>query len=138
MAMIQLNIAPTPLSVQGYAGDAVKQMHKVYGFDLDYSVESLRFVDQVLQEWRAGGAPIEAVTKSLYALGSYAGETLRRRIPAHWIEPPEEQTGELNSLFVFIELADGREWRPIAIAFNALMSGAEFSLHKSATALLAG
>ena len=49
-------------------------MQKVYGIEMDYSLDSLTLVDRVLREWRDGGAPVEAVTKSLYALGSYAAK----------------------------------------------------------------
>ena len=87
---IRLDIAPDPSTVKGYAEDAVRTMQKVYGIQMDHSLDSLAHVDRVLREWRDGGAPLEAVTKSLYALGSYAGEVLVRHAHGRWLEPPKE------------------------------------------------
>ena len=39
--IIPLNIAPDTTTVVGYADDAVRNMEKIYGFHLDYSVASL-------------------------------------------------------------------------------------------------
>jgi hypothetical protein len=46
------------------------------------------------------------------------------------------QYGNMDDLFLFVTLADGREWRPIAIAVHALVDGPEFSLEKSAREML--
>jgi len=133
---IPLDIAPGTETVQDYAQDAVRNMQKVYGIQMDQSVDSLAHVDRVLREWREGGAPLEAVTKSLYALGSYAGEVLRVHAHGHWVEPPVEQYGQMDSLFLILKLPDGREWRPIALAFQALMGEPADTLEASARALL--
>ncbi|MDB4893040.1 MAG: hypothetical protein JWL61_4895 [Gemmatimonadetes bacterium] len=134
---IRLDIAPDLASACGYAGDAVRNMEKIYGVRLNYSLASLAQVDRTLGEWREGGATLEAVTKSLYAFGSYAGEVLLRYARGRWTEPKEEQYGNIDDLFLFVTLHDGREWRPIAIAVHALLDGPEFSLDKSARELLA-
>lgn len=136
MPKMRMDIAPDMRSVLGYAGDAVRNMVSVYGIPLDYSLASLTHVDGALREWRDGGAPLEAVTKSLYAFGSYAGEVLLRQAPGRWTEPKEEQYGNMDDLFLFVTLKDGREWRPIAIVVHALIDGPEFSLDKSARELL--
>lgn len=134
--IIPLNIAPDTTTAAGYADDAVRNMEKIYGFHLDYSVASLARVDRALREWREGGATLEAVMKSLYAFGSYAGEALLQETRGQWTEPKDEQYGNMDDLFLFVTLADGREWRPIAIAIHALVDGPEFSLEKSARELL--
>ena len=133
---IRLDIAPAPSTVKGYAEDAVRQMQSVYGIEMDGSLDSLAHVDRVLREWREGGATVEVVTKSLYALGSYAGEVLREPAHGRWIVPPHEQHGQLDSLFLYLRLPGGREWRPIAMAFYALMGEPEQTLEASARALL--
>lgn len=134
---INLDIAPARTTVRGYAEDAVLNMRRVYGITLDYSLTSLSQLDRILSEWREGGATVGAVTKSLYAFGSYAGEALREQEPGRWVAPPESAHGDLDSLFLFVRLMDGREWRPIAIAFQALLEGPQHSLAQSAERLLA-
>jgi len=134
--IIRLDIAPTPATVREYAQSAVGSMQDVYGIRMNFSVDSLAHVDRVLREWREGGAPIEAVTKSLYALGSYAGEVIRQRHGGRWVVPPVAQHGEVDSLFLFLKLADGREWRPIALAVQALTDEPQQTLEESARLLL--
>ena len=134
---IRLDIAPGPDTVKDYAQDAVRTMQKVYGIQLDHSLESLAHIDRVLREWRDGGAPLEAVTKSLYALGSYAGEVLREAAHGRWLEPPKEQFGELDGLFLYVRLPGNRDWRPIALAFYNLINEPETTFEASARAVLA-
>jgi hypothetical protein len=134
---IRLDIAPTPSTVLGYAQDAIRSMQKVYGIDMDYSPDSLAYVDRALREWRDGGATVEQVTKSLYALGSYAGEVVRELGHGRWMTPPEKQFGELDGLFLYVRLPGNREWRPIALAFYNLLNEPETTLEASARAVLA-
>ncbi len=134
---IRLDIAPDQSTVKGYAEDAVRTMQKVYGIQMDHSLDSLAHVDRVLREWREGGAPLEAVTKSLYALGSYAGEVLVRHAHGSWLEPPVESYGQIDGLFLYVRLPGNREWRPIALAVNNLINEPETTLEASARAVLA-
>jgi len=136
---IRLDVAPDLSNVGEYAASAVDGMQTVYGIQMDYSVASLAHVDRALQEWRDGGAQLDTVAQSLYAFGSYAGEVMRRRLKrGDWTVPPKESYGNVDTLFMFITLPDGREWRPIAIAVQALIDGPELSLERSARELLAG
>jgi len=133
---LRLDIAPAIETVRDYADDAVRNMQRVYGVGLDYSVDSLLHVDRVLAEWRDAGAPADAVTKSLYAFGSYAGEVLRQQEPGRWTEPPHAPHGDLDSLFLFVRLLDGREWAPIARTVAVFGDADAMPLHASLKALL--
>jgi len=135
--LIRLDIAPSSSTVKDYAGDAVRTMQKVYGIHMDGSLDSLAHVDKVLREWREGGALLEQVTKSLYALGSYAGEVLREQAHGRWMTPPVAQHGEIESLFLYVRLPGNREWRPIARAFDIFINGTEETLEASARTVLA-
>lgn len=135
---LRLDIAPAAETARDYAEDAVRNMLKMYGVRLDYTVDSLRHVDRVLAEWRDGGAPLEAINKSLYAFGSYAGEVLREQEPGRWIAPPEAQHGSLDTLFLFVRLFDGREWPAIARTVDSFLDPEAATLHASLSALLAG
>jgi hypothetical protein len=134
---IRLDIAPTSSTVKDYAQDAVRTMQKVYGIQMDHSLDSLAHVDRVLREWREGGATVEQVTKSLYALGSYAGEVLREPAHGRWFAPPVAPYGELDSLFLYVRLPGNREWRPIALAFYNFLNEPETTLEASARTVLA-
>lgn len=134
---MRLDIAPGVSTVKDYAQDAVRTMQKVYGIQLDHSLASLAHIDRVLREWRDGGAPLEAVTKSLYALGSYAGEVVRETAHGRWLEPPKESYGELDGLFLYVRLPGNREYRPIALAVFNLINEPQTTLEASARAVLA-
>ncbi|GAB1596488.1 hypothetical protein [Lysobacter claricitrinus] len=134
---LRLDIAPAPETVRDYAEDAVRNMQAMYGVRLDYSVASLAHVDRVLAEWRDGGAPVEAINKSLYAFGSYAGEVLREQEPGRWVEPPRADHGNLDTLFLFVRLFDGREWPAIARTVDSFVDPEAPGLHASLTTLLA-
>jgi len=134
--LIRLDIAPAVETAQGYSEDAVRNMQRMYGAVMDYSVDSLVAIDRVLSDWRKKGATADVAAKSLYAFGCYAGEVLQRQRPGHWQEPPREAHGDLESLFLYVRLHDGREWRPIAIAFLQMMEGPQYSLHASLNRLV--
>jgi hypothetical protein len=135
---MRLDIAPWHTTVAGYAQDTVRNMARVYKIDMDWSIDSLVHVDRALAEWHAKGAPLDAVNKSLYAMGSYAGEVMLRHARGRWIDPPgqDDKTGAIDDAFLVVELEGGRRWAPIALCVNALLSGPDHSLLRTARALL--
>lgn len=135
---MRLDIAPWHTTVAGYAQDTVRNMARVYKIDMDWSIDSLVHIDRALAEWHAKGAPLDAINKSLYAMGSYAGEVMLRHARGRWIDPPgqDDKAGAIDDAFLVLELADGRRWAPIAICVNALLDGPDHSLLRTARALL--
>ena len=135
---MRLDIAPAPTTVAAYAQDTVRNMARVYKIELDWSIDSLAHVDRALAEWHAKGAPLDAVNKSLYAMGSYAGEVMLRHARGRWAAAPGRQdpSGDIDDAFLVVELEGGRRWAPIALCVHALLSGPEHSLLRTARALL--
>ena len=136
---LRLDIAPARSTVADYANDTVRNMARVYKVRMDWSIESLVHIDRALAEWHAGGATLEAINKSLYSMGSYAGEVMLRHARGRWIDAPGRNAGHgsLDDAFLVVELEDGRRWAPIALCVHALGGGPEHSLLRSARALLA-
>ena len=134
---IPWDIAPGPDTVREYAEDAVRNMLHMYKIQLDYSPQSLRYVDAVLRAWKSGGASLEQITKSLYAFGSYAGEVVLRAAPGRWVEPSETKAGgSLEELpFFAVRLDEGSIWKPINLAF-VVMTEEGHGFLKSAQDLL--
>ena len=135
---MRLDIAPGHATVAGYAQDTVRNMARVYKIDMDWSVDSLVHIDRALAEWHAKGAPLDAVNKSLYAMGSYAGEVMLRHARGRWIDAPGhgDRSGAIDDAFLVVELEGGARWAPIALCVNALLSGPDHSLLRTARALL--
>ena len=132
----RIDMAPAIATVRRYADDAIRHMRDAHGISLTHSLDSLAHLDNLLATWREGGATVDAVSPSLYAFGSYAGEVLREQEPGRWTEPPNAGHGEWDDRFLYVRLLDGREWRPIGLAFLALMEGPQPSLLQSAKRLL--
>ena len=135
---LRLSIAPRHETVADYAGDTVRIMASAYKITMDWSIDSLLHIDRMLAAWHKAGAPLEKVNKSMYALGSYAGEVMLRHARGRWIDPSndDEQVEAMSDIFLCIELEDGRRWAPIALCIQSLTEGAEHSLLRSARALL--
>jgi hypothetical protein len=132
-----IDMAPAIQTVRRHADDAIRHMRDVYGVSLTHSLESLAHVDRLLATWREEGIDADVAAPSLFAFGSYAGEVLREQEPGRWTQPPEDDREAQGGEFLFVRLLDGREWRPISIAFLALQEGPHHSLLASATRLLA-
>jgi len=124
---------PSRATVLACANEAIRDMARVYKIKLDGSLDSLAHLDSVIAEWHAAGVSPEAVGRPLYALGSYAGEVVRRQLRGRWLDAPAADAEG----FVLVELEDGRRWSPISLCVDAVRSGARHSLLRSARELLA-
>jgi hypothetical protein len=135
---LRLDIAPSRATVADYAKDAMRDMARVYRVQMDGSIDSLVHVDRAIAELHAAGASLESVNKSLYAMGSYAGAVMLRHARGRWVDaarPGSSRDGRPDP-FLAIELQDGQRWSPIAICVEALVSGPDHSLLRTARALL--
>jgi hypothetical protein len=94
---------------------------------LDYSVESLRVVDFVVDGLRKSGRDRTAVGHELFGLGVYAGEVLVRRAGAAWVEFDEGQR-ELFGQPVGVRMPDGRVWNPLGKVVKRFEAGERESL----------
>lgn len=104
---IATHLAPDHASVKGYASDAIKNFRKLEKAELDYSLDSLRQIDALLLDWKRQGAPVSQINKSLFAMGSYAGETLLRLKARRWQAASEETDSQRR--FLYLRFDDGRE-----------------------------
>jgi hypothetical protein len=135
---LRLDIAPTRSTVTEYAKDAMRDMARVYRVQMDGSIDSLVHIDRAIAELHASGATLESLNKQLYAMGSYAGAVMLRHARGRWVDAanPGASRGDRAELFLAVELPGGQRWSPIAICIDALLSGPEHSLLRTARALL--
>jgi hypothetical protein len=134
MSGIPLHFQPSLDTVQAYAEDAVRLVRQHYNFDIsNYQPSRLELVDFILAEWKAGGASVNQVGKSMYVFGSYAGEVLRKMEPGQWFKPEETDDPEnfLNYPFLAVKLPDGRIWKPINLAFQFMIDKESANFRKS-------
>lgn len=118
-----MHLAPDHASVKGYASDAIKNFRKLEKAELDYSLDSLRQIDALLLDWKRQGAPVSQINKSLFAMGSYAGETLLRLKAGRWQAASEDTDSQRR--FLYLRFDDGREWHPIYQVFAMMLAPPE-------------
>ncbi len=123
---IAMHLAPDHASVRGYADDAVKNFRKIENIELDYSLDSLKQIDDLLLDWKQRGAPLSQINKSLFAMGSYAGETLLKIKGGSWqAASTQRDDDDAQRRFLYLRLNDGTEWFPIYQVFALMMAPAE-------------
>jgi len=94
------------------AGEFVQKAAARGRLRLDYSVDSLRLVDFIIEGVRKGTSERARVQPVLYGLGVYVGEVLVRRAGAEWVEFDAAQR-ELFGQSVGVRMPDGRVWNPL-------------------------
>lgn len=123
---IAMHRAPDYATVKDYANDAVNNFKEHENIALDYSIASLKYIDEVLLDWKNQGAPVSQINKSLFAMASYAGETVLRHLPGRWQAQPEVST-RMQQAFMWIQFENGVIWRPIYQVFALMLAPAALS-----------
>lgn len=74
--------------MRGHAADAIASVHVF--IELDFSVDSLRVTEQLLELGRNGIEQSDTALRTLATIwGAYVGEVLRRRWGGEWLFPEE-------------------------------------------------
>ncbi len=112
---LQLQFPLTPEHAADHAQLCVDGAKKIDGIDLDFSAESLEYVDTVIESWRTEEADLAQVATVLFTIGCYVGEVFVRHADAKWVVPenPEEETFPL-----LLEMPDGSYCRAIDHVFK--------------------
>ena len=121
-----------PQNAARFAARIVLTTRELDGIDLDYSVGSLKLVDEILEasSRHEGVTPLK-IAATLFGYGCYVGEVIVRNNPgAHWSSlPDDERESSLNSgLVVMMPL--GTQVNPIGKAEKRLLNGEGDSLQE--------
>ena len=114
-----------PANAARFAARIVKTTRELDQIELDYSIESLKLVDEILEASRSfeGVTPLK-IAATLFGYGCYVGEVIIRNNPgAHWTTLTEDETeSSLNSGLVVI-MPQGTQVNPIGKAEKRLLNG---------------
>ncbi len=128
-------------TIEAYAADAVEAARADFQTDLDYSIESLQRLDEILgilyqvthHERHSGAEPerLEQMTEMFTKMwGSYLGEVLRRKWGGQWSIPSDGPYEGMAALTI------GRlVTSPMARTYKRIMSGEAESVLGYADAL---
>tara|TARA_R110000850_G_scaffold274404_2_gene411856 strand:+ start:354 stop:920 length:567 start_codon:yes stop_codon:yes gene_type:complete len=127
---LNLQHPPEPAYAEKHAEIAINVVKNVENIELDYSPESLKVIDRIIQGFHEEGLTEEQMAETIFTFGCYAGEVFVRNRNAKWVTPEDVMPPNVANLFRFmvIQLPDGKVWNPIDKAFKELENGAEDSL----------
>jgi hypothetical protein len=95
---------------------------------LDFSVESLADVDELMVAWHDAGATGESMATSVYLFGCYLGEVIIRRHGGSWLETAGTTYEQKSRFPVLLELPSGSICNPLGKASKLLDNGPEDGL----------
>ncbi len=89
---------------------------------LDFSVESLGWVDAALFEFYKDGVPVNQVAETLFRFGAYIGEVFIHNNPgARWVSAPE--SGPFAGAWPLVSMGPEELVNPIGKAFRRVEYG---------------
>ena len=130
-------VVVAPKNAALFAAYAVENVKKIQNIALDYSVGSLRHIDDILEQYHAEGVTVDDVWLSLFIFGCYVGEVIvRNNRGARWIGLPDDRyESELDTGMV-VRLASGTIVNPIGKAEKRMLNGEIDQLQYFYTALV--
>lgn len=123
-----------PVAVNGakFASDVLIAAREISQVELDYSVQSLVLVDDLIDGFKSAHAPIEAVAATLFGFGAYLGEVMVRHAGMRWLDFDDDARARLGHTFGVVT-PDGRLWNPLQGAFTRFEGGGSlYDFYKAA------
>lgn len=124
---LTLKYPPHPENAPLFAEDIVDAARGISGVELDYTLESLARVDEILEGIHAEGVPEHAVAETLFGFGCYAGEVLVRQGAGRWESPGGEERQHMDAPFV-VRFPNGVVANPVHRCFRRYRDGATESV----------
>jgi hypothetical protein len=69
---------PIPENAPAFAASIVESAQRISGVSLDYSIESLPWLESIIDSFRADGVVAEDIVDTLFCMGCYVGEIFVR------------------------------------------------------------
>jgi hypothetical protein len=125
---LNLPLPPNPENGPALAARIVEVTMQLDAVQLDYSPDSLKWVDGRILQFRREGQTFNDVGETVFLFGCYAGEVIARGLRGRWAEPAEPERA-IGFSMMGIRTADGHFWNPIGKSIRLLEKGPEESLH---------
>ena len=125
---LRLKYKPTPKNAPKFADDIVEAAVEISGVDLDYSVASLRDVDDIIEGFRQDGCSLKEIAETLFGFGCYVGEVFVERSGGRWRHADDTPMADMAGYFLVIELGEDDYCNPIGKVFKRFENGEEDNL----------
>jgi hypothetical protein len=119
---LRLKYPPTPEHAADLAATCVEAAKRISGLDLDYTVGSLRLVDQQLDRFAGDGHDSNSIASTLFCFGCYVGEVLVRNLGGRWVSS-DSAIQRLAGFPIVVMMESGDWWNPIGKVFKRLDDG---------------
>jgi hypothetical protein len=125
---LRLKYDPMLENAPRFATDMIAATAKIAGVHLAYSVESLKAVDDIIENLRRDGCRTEQIAETLFGFGCYVGEVFVRQAGGQWREAANTPMASFAGFPLVVELAGKRHCNPIGKVFKRLQNGEEDNL----------
>jgi hypothetical protein len=122
---LRLKYPPTPEFAMQHADLCVQSARDVSGVVLDYSVESLELLDDIIESFRESGVTAGQVAETLFTFGCYVGEVFVRNSNGKWRKAEETSFGQYASFPMIVQLGLDNFVNPIGKVFKRFKNGKE-------------
>jgi hypothetical protein len=116
-------LTPSPENAAEIGAMVMPFVQENYGLRLDYSVQSLRQVDGIIDDLRQT-EKFEQLQPLLFSMGCYVGEVLVRNAKARWRTTESLGMAAVASSPIVIEMTDGRGCNPVGKVYKRFQKGA--------------
>lgn len=124
---LRLKYPPTPDNARLFAADIVESARTISGVELDYTTPGVAAVDEIIEDIRQDGPPLEDVAETMFGFGCYVGEVLVREGVGRWDAVTDQEMGFVGAPLL-IRTPDGGWHNPIGKAFKRYENGPEDNL----------
>jgi len=127
---LNLQFEPIPQNGEKFATQFVDAVKKNENKDLDYSIETLTFVDDFLQRFSDQGLTVNNFAETIFVAGAYAGQVMINDNNGIWIDQNkvDDLHQNISMMPIVIKLPNGNIVDPIAKAFKRFHYGATDSI----------
>jgi hypothetical protein len=121
---LNLQFTATPDNGIKFAQQFVDVVKKNENIDLDYSIDTLDFVDKFLQRFSDEGLTVNDFAETIFVAGSYVGQVMIENNRGIWIGQEEVNLPDgVTMMPIVVKLANGNIADPIAKAFKRFHYG---------------
>ncbi|WNG57414.1 hypothetical protein F0U59_23585 [Archangium gephyra] len=125
---LRLKYPATPEAAPDHAQLCVSAVQNIEGITLDYSVESLAKLDEVIEGLRQDSVSAQEVAETLFSFGCYVGEVFVRHAKGQWRLAARTPMARAAGFPLVVQLGADTYCNPIGKVFKRLEEGLEHEL----------
>ncbi|MBD3676519.1 MAG: hypothetical protein HUJ26_23660 [Planctomycetaceae bacterium] len=118
----------SPENAPRFAADIAEVAEQNTGVPLDYSVESLEIVDEIIGGFHEQGVELERVEATIFGFGCYVGEVFVKNVNASWRMCTEDEFENMFGVPMILEMGEENLVNPIGKVIKRLENGEEDNL----------